>query len=477
MNNSFHFSWKFLDTKELRKCLLEAIDPLVKASDLLGLKSLKIAHIDGEKVVLQFSSEMFKNKVSGSSIETHIRDYLHQNLPLNPSFEIQYSIKDPDPVLPNRSVSDSPTLDIQVSSNKYKSLRSEFSFDAFVCGPSNRYAFESAVAAARNPGDLMHNPLFIYGDVGLGKTHLLHAIGNQIKKNHPEMRILFLTCEEMLNRFVEGLRTRDGSFREWRKVDVLLVDDVQFLSRKEAFQDEFYNTYNALSDENRQLVFAADRKPEQIENLNDRLISRFRSGLLADIKLPDLETRMGIIADQAHQFRVDIDNDALEYTARSISSNVRELKGVFLRLCSKASLTKKSLDLPFAMDQLESCVKIDKPPLDSPVIISEVASFYGLSKEELNEDSRRLEVAFPRQVAMFMFREFTNLTLQQIGGEFKKTHQAVMYACRKVETMLGSVSKADTSPNIGSKDLNKAKKIEQLQKILGSKYDHASTHR
>ena len=477
MNNSFHFSWKFLDTKRLRKCLLDAISPLVTASDSLSLKSLEIAHVEGERVVLQFSSEMFKSKVNGSPIESHIRNFLLKNLPLNPTFQIQYSIKEPDPAPHNRPVGNSPSLDPRVTTNQIQSLRSEFSFDSFVCGPSNRFAFESAVAAAEHPGDLMHNPLFIYGDVGLGKTHLLHAIGNQIQKSHPQMRILFLTCEEMLNRFVEGLRKKDGSFREWRKVDVLLVDDVQFLSRKEAFQDEFYNTYNALSDENRQLVFAADRKPEQIENLNDRLISRFRSGQLADIKLPDLETRMGIIADQAQQFRVHIESDTLEYTARSISSNVRELKGVFLRLCSKASLTKKSLDLPFAMEHLESCVKIDKPPLDSPVIISEVASFYGLSKEELNEDTRRLEVAWPRQVAMFMFREFTNLTLQQIGGEFKKTHQAVMYACRKVETTLRSSTREGLAPNKGSKDLSKAKKIEQLQKILGSKYDHASTHR
>ena len=452
--------------------------PEVSDTLALNLKSMEIPKLDGESAVLQFSSELVRDQVRQTRAENLIRDFFLKNFPVHNNFEIQYSIKAPKrptPLIspPSPSVAPGSTTTYSMGSR----FNSEYTFDSFVCGPSNRYSYESAQAVARAPGHLMHNPLFIYGDVGLGKTHLLHAIGNLIKEKEPEKRVLLMTCEEMLNHFVQGLKSKDTSFRKWRDVDILLVDDVQFLSGKQSFQDEFYNTYNSLANENRQLVFAADRTPEKIQNLEERLISRFRSGILADIQLPDLETKMAIAKDLFHNFRVTIENDAVELIARSSSSNVRELKGVCLRLCTRASFKNKHLDRDFVRDHIDDCVQINRPPLDPHIIMGEVAGFYGISKDDLLDKSRRIEVAFPRQVAMYLVKEFTNLVLQQIGDLFGRTHQTIMHACQKIETVLERSNDAAEEEKHESKDLKHAKEIKELKQILGTKYDHASTHR
>lgn len=474
MNNSYQFSWKYLNTKEVKKDLLEALRPELTPTLSLNLKGMEIPRIDSESVVLQFSTDLVKNQVR-TNAENAIVEFFKQNLPVSSSFEIKYSIKAP-PQAPDNTQSIQPVTPqpTQVFASKFNS---DYTFESFVCGPSNRYSYESALAVSKAPGHLMHNPLFIYGSVGLGKTHLLHAIGNFIRSTDPLKRVLLMTCEEMLNHFVQGLKSKDTGFRKWRDVDVLLVDDVQFLGGKQSFQDEFYNTYNSLAESNRQLVFAADRTPEKIDNLEERLISRFRSGILADIQLPDLETKMAITADLFQAFRVTIENDAIELIARSSSSNVRELKGVCLRLCTKASFLNKHLSREFVREHIDECVQINRPPLDPQIIMEEVANHYRITREDLLANTRKIEVAFPRQVAMYLVKEFTNLVLQQIGELFGRTHQTVMHACQKMETVFEKAAQAKAEGNFKSKDFRHAGEIQELKQILGTKYDHASTYR
>ena len=477
MNNSYQFSWKYINTKEIKKDLLEALSPELSPTLSLNLKGMEIPRIDAESVVLQFSTDLVKNQVK-LNIENSIVQFFKQNLPVGNSFEVKYSIKSPTHSVEKIQPVVHPISILETTKTSFASrFNADYTFESFVCGPSNRYSYESAVAVSKSPGHLMHNPLFIYGSVGLGKTHLLHAIGNFIRSTDPAKRVLLMTCEEMLNHFVQGLKSKDTGFRKWRDVDVLLVDDVQFLGGKQSFQDEFYNTYNSLAESNRQLVFAADRTPEKIDNLEERLISRFRSGILADIQLPDLETKMAITADLFQAFRVTIENDAIELIARSSSSNVRELKGVCLRLCTKASFLNKHLSRDFVREHIDECVQINRPPLDPQIIMGEVADHYRITREDLLASTRKIEVAFPRQVAMYLVKEFTNLVLQQIGELFGRTHQTVMHACQKMETVFEKAAKAKAEGNFDSKDLRHANEIQELKQILGTKYDHASTHR
>ena len=318
-------------------------------------------------------------------------------------------------------------------------LNPRYNFDTFVSGPSNQLAFAAAQSCA-NSYPPKYNPVFVCGGVGLGKTHLLHAIGHQILRKRPESRLCYISGERFMNEYVHAIRTNQmHTFRtRYREsCDVLLVDDVQFLAGKDGTQDEFFHTFNALHDSHRQIVLTADRKPHEISDIADRLRSRFAWGLLADIEAPELEVRMAILSKKAAAENIHLPDNVSMYIASSIKSNVRELEGALIRLAAYASLSRKEITLEFARETLEG--SITRPPehLTVETIIKSVASYYGLKVSDLKSPRRHKSIAGPRAVAMYLARTHTKESYPDLGRAFGgKHHTTVISAVEKITKKL-----------------------------------------
>lgn len=318
-------------------------------------------------------------------------------------------------------------------------LNPRYNFDTFVSGPSNQLAFAAAQSCA-NSYPPKYNPVFVCGGVGLGKTHLLHAIGHQILRKRPESRLCYISGERFMNEYVHAIRTNQmHTFRHrYREsCDVLLVDDVQFLAGKDGTQDEFFHTFNALHDSHRQIVLTADRKPHEISDIADRLRSRFAWGLLADIEAPELEVRMAILSKKALAENIHLPDNVSMYIASSIKSNVRELEGALIRLAAYASLSRKEITLEFARETLEG--SITRPPehLTVEAILKSVASYYGLKVSDLKSPRRHKSIAGPRAVAMYLARTHTNESYPDLGRAFGgKHHTTVISAVEKITKKL-----------------------------------------
>lgn len=317
-------------------------------------------------------------------------------------------------------------------------LNPRYTFDSFVQGNENRLAAAAALAVAKNPAQT-YNPLFIYGGVGLGKTHLMHAIGHYVKKHRPQPRVVYVTSERFTNELIhsiqEGVMKR---FRDhYRNVDILLVDDVQFLVNKERTQEEFFHTFNELHSAARQIVLTSDRSPRQISTLEDRLRSRFEMGMLADIQQPDLETRMAILRKKAEQFHLDIPHEVTAFIAEKIPSHVRELEGALTRVVAYCSFQ----DLPVTLENTEKALRgiLEEPTtLDIPTIQAAVCEYFKISMEELVGRRRDQRIVVPRQVAMYLCKKLIpDASYPEIGAHFgKKDHTTVLHAFRKVEKQL-----------------------------------------
>ncbi len=318
-------------------------------------------------------------------------------------------------------------------------LNPRYNFDAFVAGPSNQLAFAAAQSCA-NSYPPKYNPVFICGGVGLGKTHLLHAIGHQILKTRPNSKLCYISGERFMNEYVHAIRTNQmHTFRHrYREnCDVLLVDDVQFLAGKDGTQDEFFHTFNALHDSHRQIVLTADRKPHEISDIADRLRSRFAWGLLADVEPPELEVRMAILNEKAAQENIDLPDSVSMYIATSIKSNVRELEGALIRLAAYASLSRREITLEFARETLEG--SITRPPehLTVDTILKTVAGYYGLKVADLKSPRRHKSIAGPRAVAMYLARTHTKESYPDLGRAFGgKHHTTVISAVEKITKKL-----------------------------------------
>jgi chromosomal replication initiator protein len=314
-------------------------------------------------------------------------------------------------------------------------LDSKFTFDTFVAASSNRLAHAAAQAVAETPGR-SYNPLFIYGDSGLGKTHLLHAIGNYVTENYPRRKVLYVTTETFMNDFVDSLRTSTtlAFKRRYRDCDVLLIDDVQFMERKEGLQEEFFHTYNDLKGASKQIVLTSDRPPKSIETLEDRLRSRFLSGLITEIDPPDLETRLAILRSKSMSEHQDVPDDVLEFIASHVKDNIRELEGALIRICAFAKLNNESISLSQAEDVLSDLVRAGEPRRISPqMILDTVAATYGFSVEALIGPSRTRPLVTARQVAMYLTRELTDYSYPAIGRVFgKRDHTTVIHAVDKI---------------------------------------------
>ena len=314
----------------------------------------------------------------------------------------------------------------------------QFSFENFVVGPSNRFAHGAAMAVTNHPGDV-YNPLFIYGPPGVGKTHLLYAIANSIRRNNPGANIVYIKVDQFTNELIAAIQSgKNIEFRnKYREADLFLIDDVQFIAGKESTQEEFFHTFNKLYEEHKQIVMTSDRKPSDLLTLEDRLKTRFEWGLLADIQPPDYETRMAIIKNKAKKMNLNLPEDVLNYIAINITNNVRQLEGTVKKIMAYRDLDNMPLDLPSISRAIEDMYKNEGSNLPTPnLIIGQVCKFYNVDDVDLRGSKKHKGIAEPRQVAMYLVRKLTNLSLPEIGMQFGKDHSTALYNIRKVENAL-----------------------------------------
>ena len=328
------------------------------------------------------------------------------------------------------------------------SLNSKYTFDTFVTGNSNRFAHAAALAVAESPG-MVYNPFFMYGGVGLGKTHLMHAIGHQILQSNPNMRVLYISSEKFTNELINSIR--DGNpeaFRQkYRSIDVLLVDDIQFLYKKEHTQEEFFHTFNTLYDAKKQIILSSDRHPREIQTLEDRLRSRFEWGLITDIQAPDLETRIAILRKKAMLENLNVPNDVMVYIASRIDNNIRELEGALTRVIAYASLNKQPITTDLVTEAMKNIYPSHRTKAITLELIQEiVASYFKIKVDDLHAKKRTRELAFPRQIAMYLCRELTDTSLPQIGTCFGgRDHTTVIHAYDKISKERNEDSKLDNT--------------------------------
>ena len=318
-------------------------------------------------------------------------------------------------------------------------LDPRYTFDTFVIASSNRFAHAAAQSVAESPAR-SYNPLFIYGDAGLGKTHLLHAIGNYVLENFAGRHVRYVTTETYMNEFVDAIRTNTTTAfkRRYRECDVLLIDDVQFMERKESLQEEFFHTFNSLYGASKQIVLTSDRPPKSIATLEDRLRSRFLSGLITEVQPPELETRLAILQTKAEHEQVAVPDDVLEFIATHVKDNIRELEGALIRVTAFASLNRQPMSRELAEVVLSDIVSADQPRRITPQVILEATSdTFGFSVEELCGPNRRRPLVTARQVSMYVFRELTDFSYPAIGREFGgRDHSTVMHAVEKVANLM-----------------------------------------
>lgn len=317
-------------------------------------------------------------------------------------------------------------------------LNPRYTFDTFVIGSSNRFAHAAALAVAESPGKT-YNPLFIYGGSGLGKTHLLHAIGHYTRHLKPQTRVKYVNSEEFTNDFINSIRDdRSLSFkRTYREVDVLLIDDIQFLQGKEQTLEEFFHTFNALHNAGKHVVITSDVSPRNLDGIEERMRTRFEWGLMTDVQPPDLETRIAILRKKAASDAVQAPSDVLEYIASNITSNIRELEGALIRVTAFAALNRQPVDLSLAQVVLKDLISDDDSEITASMIIGKTAEYFGITLEELTGTSRSRVYVTARQIAMYLCRQLTDLSLPKIGEHFGgKDHTTVMYAVKKVEDQI-----------------------------------------
>nr|WP_309571835.1 chromosomal replication initiator protein DnaA [Deinococcus sp.] len=354
---------------------------------------------------------------------------------------------DPPPPPPGRMQSERSQAAPPVDNRK--SLNPKYTFENFVVGPNNNLAHAAALAVAESPGKA-YNPLFIYGDVGLGKTHLMHAVGHYMAERFPDKRIEYVSTESFTNDLINAIRDDKMTlFRNrYRSVDLLLVDDIQFLAGKERTQEEFFHTFNALYENHKQIILSSDRPPKDIQTLEARLRSRFEWGLITDIQSPEFETRVAILKMNAEHNRIDIPQDVLELIARQVTANIRELEGALMRVVAFASLNNVPFSRAVAAKALSNVFAPQEVKVEMIDVLRQVASHYNMPPDVIRGSGRVREVVVPRQVAQYLIRELTDHSLPEIGQFFGRDHSTVMHAISKVTEMLGKDVEMTTSVNM-----------------------------
>jgi chromosomal replication initiator protein len=360
-----------------------------------------------------------------------------------PQTHLEFVCAESEPVQVAAPVSPQAKLDFDAVTNQ---LNARYTFDSFIVGASNQFAHAAAVAVAEQPSK-SYNPLFLYGGVGLGKTHLMQAIGHTLKRRNPALRLTYISAEKFTNEVIASIRfERMAGFRDrFRNMDVLMVDDIQFIATRERTQEEFFHTFNALYDQQKQIVISSDCPPKEISSIEERLRSRFEWGLIADIQPPDLETKIAILQKKAESERSQVPDDVAEYIARSIKSNIRELEGALIRLLAYTSLTGAELNLATAQQVLKNIIETHEKKVTIEQIQKRVSEVFGLRAQDLKMRSNSKVISYPRQVAMFIVKQLTSASLPEIGRQFGgKHHTTVLHSIHKIEGLRQS-----------DKDLNK----------------------
>ena len=403
-------------------------DETTKISYETWIKNLEIQSADNNNIVLLATSTFQKD-----AIEARYHDLLTNTFNFITNKDCSVSIISKEEV-PATSESAPVSIDANYGYSN-STLNPKYTFDSFVVGNNNRFAHAAALAVAEAPAT-SYNPLFIYGGVGLGKTHLMHAIGNSILKNNRDSKILYVTSEKFTNQLINAIKdNKNEQFRtKYRNIDVLLIDDIQFIAGKERIQEEFFHTFNTLHESGKQIILSSDRPPKDIQLLEDRLKSRFEWGLIADISNPDYETRLAILRKKAQLDNIIIDDEILSNIANRIDSNIRELEGTLNKLIAKSSLTNSSITMEMAEKAINDIVSQKDKVISSDFIQETVAKYFNISAKDLKGSKRSNDIAFPRQIAMFLCRNVAQMSLPQIGKDFgKRDHTTVMHACNKIE--------------------------------------------
>ena len=361
---------------------------------------------------------------------------------VNPEIEHEDLVNHPEPAEASPSYIEQsvPPAHSEASGRRGDSrLNDKYSFDNFVIGGSNRFAHAAAVAVAEAPAKA-YNPLFIYGESGLGKTHLLHAIGHYAESLYPGIRVRYVSSEEFTNDFINSIANNRASLFQsrYREIDILLIDDIQFLQGKDSTQEAFFHTFNTLHDHNKQVVITSDLPPKHLTGFEDRMRSRFEWGLITDVQAPDLETRIAILRKKAQNDKLQVRDDVLEYIASKVSSNIRELEGTLIRVTAFANLNRTPVEMQLVQTVLKDLITLDEDNVIAPVdIINHTAAYFKLTVDDLYGSSRSQAVATARQIAMYLCRELTNLSLPKIGQLFgNRDHTTVMYANKKISDLM-----------------------------------------
>jgi chromosomal replication initiator protein len=379
------------------------------------------------------------NAISGLSEDQEVTNFA---IVVNP--DIHHDSLDETPTVVEQSYIEPTTVSATSESGQSgrrsdSRLNPKYNFDNFVIGGSNRFAHAAAVAVAEAPAKA-YNPLFIYGDSGLGKTHLLHAIGHYAESLYPGIRVRYVSSEEFTNDFINSIANNRASVFQsrYREIDILLIDDIQFLQGKDSTQEAFFHTFNTLHDHNKQVVITSDLPPKHLTGFEDRMRSRFEWGLITDVQAPDLETRIAILRKKAQSEKFQVGNEILEYMASKVSSNIRELEGTLIRVTAFASLNRTAVDMALVQTVLKDLITLDEDNVIAPVdIINHTAEYFKLSVDDLYGSSRSQAVATARQIAMYLCREMTNLSLPKIGQLFgNRDHTTVMYANKKITELM-----------------------------------------
>ena len=420
----------FRQAKELIKAELSSI-----AYDTWILP-LKILSIDDDKITIRANTDYnadFLGKRFGDLIINTFKYLTNKERALTIIYNDEKTNRETinDVATPSDSEKE---LEAEIElSNKV--LNPKYTFDTFVVGNNNRFAQAAALAVADKPSEA-YNPLFLYGGVGLGKTHLMHAIGNRTLKNFRNFKILYVTSEKFTNQMINAIKDNKMEvFRnQYRKIDVLLIDDIQFIAGKKQVQEEFFHTFNTLHESGKQIIISSDRPPKDIQLLEDRLKSRFEWGLIADISNPDYETRLAILRKKAQLDNIIIDDEILSNIATRIDSNIRELEGTLNKLIAKSSLTNSPITMEMAEKAINDIVSQQDKVISSDFIQETVAKYFNISAKELKGSKRSNDIAFPRQIAMYLCRNVAQMSLPQIGKDFgKRDHTTVMHACNKID--------------------------------------------
>ena len=422
-----------IDKEELVAKIKELLKPEVtKISYDTWILPLDIRSIDGDNIVFTTISEFQKD-----FIENKYRSLIFNTLRYITNKDWTFSVIDLSKEEQNDEIvikDNSNANTAEVETNK-STLNPKYTFETFVVGNSNRFAHAAALAVGNEPGKA-YNPLFLYGGVGLGKTHLMHAIGNRILENNSKMNVLYVTSEKFTNQLVNAIKdNKNEVFRnKYRSIDVLLIDDIQFIAGKERIQEEFFHTFNSLYEDGRQIIISSDKPPRDIQFLEDRLKSRFEWGLLADISCPDYETRLAILRKKAQDENILIDDFILSDIANKIDSNIRELEGVFNKIVARASLIHSPITIELAENIINEFKYESEKVISCDFIKETVAKYFSINKDDLSGNKRSNDIAFPRQIAMYLCREIANMSFPQIGADFGgRDHSTVMHACKKIE--------------------------------------------